>query len=76
MDELLGGFFMKKIIATFAFIPTMALGTSAFAAGPDVANCAKMSKGDCVSMCAREMNHGVSDCATASNCPMTMTDCQ
>jgi hypothetical protein len=67
---------LKKIIATFAFVSTMALGTSVFAAGPDVANCAKMDKGQCVSMCAQEMSQGVSDCATSPNCPMNMTGCQ
>lgn len=60
---------MKKILALFTL--TMAIGSSAFAAGADVANCAKMNKGQCVSMCAKDMNHGVSECATSPSCPMT-----
>ncbi|MEH7502620.1 hypothetical protein V7152_11480 [Neobacillus drentensis] len=66
---------MKKIIATFAFVSTMALGTSVFAAGTNVADCAHMNKGKCVSMCAKEMNRGVSECATSPDCPMT-SGCQ
>lgn len=62
---------MKKIIVTFAFILTIALGTSVFAAGTDVPDCAKMDKGKCVSMCAKEMNRGVSEWATSTDCPMT-----
>lgn len=62
---------MKKVIALIALVATFSVGTSAFAAGPDVANCAKMDKGQCVSMCAQNMNHGVSQCATSPSCPMT-----
>lgn len=67
--------FMKKIIGTLAFVSTMALGPSVFAAGSNVADCAHMDKGKCVSMCAKEMNRGVFECATSPDCPMT-TGCQ
>ncbi len=66
---------MKKVIALFALVVAMSIGTSAFAAGRDVADCAKMDKGQCVSMCAQDMNRGVSECATSTSCPMT-TGCQ
>lgn len=58
---------MKKMIATFAFVTTMALGSSVFASGQDVADCAKMKH---VSMFAKEMKD-VSACATATDCPMS-----
>ncbi|MDR4947678.1 hypothetical protein [Neobacillus cucumis] len=61
---------MKKLIATCSFISLMAVGTSVFAAGTGVADCAHMDKGKCVSMCAKDMNRGVSGCATSTDCPM------
>ncbi|WP_380024893.1 hypothetical protein [Effusibacillus consociatus] len=61
---------MKKILA-LAFVATMSLGGTALAAGPDVAECAQMEKGQCVAMCAQDMNRGVSQCAISSEqCPM------
>ena len=59
---------MKKFIAILAFVSTMALGTSVFAAG--VADCAHMDKGKCAAMCAKKMNRGISDCVTSQDCPM------
>ncbi|MEH7013405.1 hypothetical protein V7087_21775 [Neobacillus niacini] len=41
------------------------------ASGADEANCAQMDNGKGVSECAIEMNHGVSECATSPDCPMT-----
>lgn len=67
---------MKKIFA-FAFVAAMSLGGTAFAAGPDIAQCAQMDRGQCVAMCARDMHNGVSQCATSS-CPTEcmMPECQ
>jgi hypothetical protein len=42
MNEITRKNLMKKIISTFAFVSTMALGTSVFAAGKDVADCATL----------------------------------
>lgn len=63
---------MKRILALSVFVAMLSFGGTAFANGADVADCAKMNKGECTSMCAREMKHGVSECAT-SHCEMT--DC-
>ena len=68
---------MKKIIASFAFVAimtlVMSLGGTVFAAKSGVSECATMSKGKCISMCAKDMDRGVSQCATAS---CQMTGCQ
>ncbi|WP_134700592.1 hypothetical protein [Ammoniphilus sp. YIM 78166] len=63
---------MKKKIALFALVATMALGTSAFASGQGIAHCVKMSKGQHVAECAQMMERGVSECATSPECPMAM----
>jgi hypothetical protein len=63
---------MKKWIALLGFVSILSVGTAAFASGLDVAKCAQYMGGDCVSMCAQAqgMTHGVSECATSTNCPM------
>jgi hypothetical protein len=63
---------MKKYFALLAFVSILSIGSAAFASGSDIAQCAKMQmdKGNCVSMCAQQMDHGVSECATSSSCPM------
>lgn len=61
---------MKKWITLFSLVTMMSIGGTAFAAGSDVAQCAVMSKGKCVTMCAKGMDHVVSQCATSS-CQMT-----
>ncbi len=63
---------MKRIFVISAMVAMLSFGGTAFANGANVADCAKMSKGKCVSMCAHEMERGVSECAT-STCEMT--DC-
>lgn len=62
---------MKMKLALFVLVATMTISTPAFASGNGVADCAQMSKGQHVAMCAQKMERGVSDCATAPECPMT-----
>ncbi len=65
---------MKKVITLFSFVAIMSIGGTALAAENGVSECATMSKGKCVSMCAKEMERGVSQCATTP-CEMEMPGC-
>lgn len=67
-----GGILVKKTIGLLGFVFMMSFGGTALAAGSNVADCAHMDKGKCVPMCAKNMRHGVSECATS---PCQMTDC-
>jgi hypothetical protein len=57
---------MKKFFGILTIVGVLSFSTSAFAAESGVSDCAKMSKGACVAMCAQKMEQGVSKCATAT----------